>query len=1806
MNEIAGYILTEKIYESQHTRVYRGVQPKQNRSVIIKVPTQDYPSLNEISRFKNQYTIAKNLEIAGVVKPLDLIPYQNSFALILEDFGAISLKEYLNGSSLPVGQFLRIALELSQIVQQLGDRDIVHKDIKPDNILINPQTGEVKLSDFSISARLPKDTHSLKTAGQLQGTLNYIAPEQTGRINRGIDRRTDLYSLGVTFYEMTTGQVPFKINDPVELVYCHLAREARSPDRLNRKLPPILAQIILKLMAKNPEDRYQSARGLSRDLKTCSSQFQSSGTIDSFSLGCDDRARHFQLPEKLYGRDLEIIQLTNAFRRILPPSTPETPEKTGDRAIGDYKQMVLVSGTSGTGKSALISEMQSPILRQRGYFITGKFDQFQHDIPFAPILDAFRQILRLILTENSEKIEKWKRRLMRSLGINASAIVSVIPELELLLGKIDPVVEEIGAVEAENRFNFAFHNFIRSFSDSDRPIVLFLDDLQWVDAASLKLIERLMSDEDIGYLLIVGAYRSNEVDPLHPLMLTVDRIEKQGGAIDRIHLQPIGKSDLYLFVADALKSSLKETAELSELIYEKTGGNPFFASQLLISLASEGLFTYDPDRDCWNYDLFAIETQELTDDVVEFTSKKLAKLPHQTRELLTLAACIGNTFNLETLAIVSQHSPSKVAADLSPALEASSIVALDETYHVFEETNLSDRLAYNSTAIAASNPESARDRFPNYQFFHDRVQQAAYLFLSHAEKATNHYKIGQLLLANISEESREEKLFEIVNHLNMAIAAIVNPAERQHLAELNREAGRKVKLATAYETAVRYFETAIDCLDDRRWSDRHSFTLELYLELLETQYLSTDFDAASQTAEYLLERSLDLRDRVRVYELQIQMNIAQLKLLEAVQTGLHVLQLLDIDLITTPPKEQAIETLIDLPEMTDPDKLAAMRILRTIFSPAYVAKPELLPIVIFTMVHLSLTFGNCPLSAYAYAVYALILCGPIADIKMGYRYGKLALKVLQRFNAKPLNCQVINLFNAFVRPWKKHARDTLQDLEFALQSGLETGDIEYVGHSAINYTINSWFSGMDLEGFAHKTGEFISLTRKLKQEYAMESQQVFHQLSLNLLGQSPDPCELRGEILDESKAIPHAIARNNATTLFFIYLSKTILYYLFNQGNRAVAAATEARKYIDSVPASMTVGEHYFYESLALLACASLSPSPLENEVKTQLNTNVEKLQFWAKHAPDNYQHKADLIAAELARVSGKIAEAMELYDRAIAEARDSDYIQEEAIASERAGLFYLELGRVKIARLYLTDAYYGYARWGAVAKVNDLDERYSQLLLKNRGTVSTDVFDTTETISIVTTNTSTSLNTSETSVLDWTTVMRTALFLSEELVLENLIDNIMEAILETTGAQKGILILEKDRRLTVEAVKILGMESDRLLSGSIPLEQCDYLSPGIVRYVERTGETLVLNDARHEEICTGDPYVMRVKPRSLLCAPIVHKGKVLGIIYLENNLSPGVFTAQRLEVLQLLCSQAAISLENALLYQDLERSLHELQQTQLQLVHSEKMSSLGQLIAGVAHEINNPVGFVSGNLTHAIAYVNDVLTHLQLYRQFYPEAVADIQEHAEEIDLDYAIEDLPELLSSMKLGTDRIREIVKSLKNFSRKETDRKMAADLREGLDSTLLILSNRIKAKGSKPEIKIIKEYGEIPLVECFIGQLNQVFMNLLANAIDSLEDKLERLRLEGRSFVPEIRIQLSPIAANEVRVTIADNGAGMSETVRSQLFKTFFTTKPQGKGTGLGLSISHQIVVEKHGGRIECRSTLGEGTEFAIALPVKAVS
>ena len=1775
MTTLPGYHLREKIYQGTRTVVYRGTRLADNRSVVIKFLHNEYPTFADLLLFRNQYTVAKNLNLPGIVQPLAQESYGNGYGLVMPDEGYIALGEWQQGE-FAIVDVLTIAVQLADILHGLHQNRVIHKDLKPANILIHPKTKHVKLIDFSIASLLPKETQEIQNPNVLEGTLAYISPEQTGRMNRGIDYRTDFYSVGITLYELLTGELPFQSDDPMELVHCHIAK---SPMRMGngergtgngKWIPPVLAEVVMRLMAKNAEDRYQSALGLKYDLEKCLVQWKDTGKIEPFALGERDICDRFIIPEKLYGRESEVETLLAAFARV---ASPEVEGKT---------EMMLVAGYSGIGKTAVVNEVHKPIVRNRGYFIKGKFDQFNRNVPFSAFVQAFRDLMGQLLSENDQRLHAWQTQIREALGENGQVIVDVIPELEQIIGK-QSRAPALSGTAAQNRFNLLFQKFIRVFTTAEHPLVIFLDDLQWADSASLSLMELLMAESETVYLLFIGAYRDNEVFPAHPLMSTLDKVVGAGTTTNTITLQPLSSASLNRLVAETLNCDETLAQPLTQLVAQKTGGNPFFATQFLKALHQDGLIRFDVRVGHWHCDLVRVREAALTNDVVEFMALQLQKLPAATQEILQLAACIGNQFDLATLAIILEKSEAEAADRLWKALQEGFILPQSEVYKFYLSDDDRD---VNEERVSAN-----LDRV-GYRFLHDRVQQAAYFTILEAQKQRTHLRIGQLLFDGLSPQERSERIFDLVNQLNLGRAEIANDEEKQKLARLNLQAGKKAKLSAAYKAALNYCTIGIRLLSPTSWETDYEITYKLYRYSSEAAYLSGDFEGAEALYAQAVDRARTPLDKAVIYRVQMTQYQLQGRNREAIEIQRKSLKLLGDEIPREPEdirasldaeiatvkrflEQQTVESILKLKKMTD-DRIAEMlRILQILFYAAFLdGQLNLGLLAVAKMTTLSLQNGNSDMSPFGYVGYGTIANALLKEYSTGHCFGEMAVRLCEQFDNADVRGMTNFLFAADVHSWSRPIRQADKYYENAYKYGMDAGNWLTVSFMAIQSGSDRLTYGKNLDelyAIAKTHADFLRHIQSFDNLDGLMAGVI--QPIRNLLGLTKTSRTFDDDGFSEAQYLQKH--QNNPFLLSWLYSVKIRNAYLF-ENTAAYPNLIEKLSTIETTVASHTkVPSSVFYVALMHLSLLEMTSEDSERQIHWQALAGLEeRLNRWEAACPENIRHKCQLIQAEKFCRLGRKADAIELYDLAIAGAKENGYIYEEALANELAAKFYLRWGKEKIAACHMLEAYYCYARWGAKAKTDRLARQYPDLLASILQQHSSPLNShTTHTLTTSTQGTST---------LDLTSVIKASQAISGEIELEALLSKLMSVVLENAGADKGALILNHSGlwKIAVECQK------DSCSISTVLLDDARTLPTTIVNTVARTQKTLLLNDVSQDSTFAGDRYFIEWQPKSLFCTPILKQGQLIGILYLENHHTPDAFTPDCIELLNLLMSQAAISLENAHLYNTLEQkveqrtaqlldTLEDLKATQKKLVESEKMAALGNLVAGVAHEINTPVGT---SITVASTLADETQTFINAVRG------GQLKRSVLNNYLELAEESTQLMLSNLH----RAGDLIQSFKQIANDQSClERRCFHLQKYVEEIALSLDPQLK---QTPHTLTV-EGDETLTIESYPGVLAQIVTNLVTNSLTHAYPSSEagQLRFDiGRE-------------GDKVKIEYKDNGCGIEEENLGKIFEPFFTTARHRGGTGLGLHIVYNLVTQKLQGIIDVRSKINEGTLFIVTLP-----
>ena len=1475
--EIPGYSLEEVIFESSRTRLWRGRRQSDGLLVLIKGSASPQQSAQEQAEIRHEHEITQALEIDGVLRSKELAQCENGWALILENTEGLPLRKLMDSARLDLLDSLKVAVSLTGTLKEVHQQGLLHKMINPLNIFVDPAWGTVKLSGFGLATRLPKENLTTLSP-QLSGeTLPYISPEQTGRMNRMLDYRSDFYSLGVTLYELFTGRVPFQSREAMEIIHAHIARQPVSPDQMAPQVPKTLSRMVMKLMAKRAEARYQRHSGLSADLLAFVEQLENQGSLPDFPLGRHDMPKELQIAPGLYGRKDEITALEAALERVSQGAN----------------EMVLVSGTAGVGKTALVGEIYKSVAQKNGFFISGKFDQLRHNIPYSALIQALRGLTREIPAEDKSGMERWKSRIRAALGPNGQLMTRVIPELELMIGP-QPPLPEMGALEARNRFTTVLLDFIDLFCEKTHPLVIFLDDLQWVDADTLKLVERIAQDPERKPLLFLGAYRDNEVEADHRLTISCEVIKKTGQPLQTIPLKPLNPENISQLLVHTCHCRPEDANPLAEVLARKTGGNPFFVSQFLTVLSEKDLIGYSPEEKRWIWDLAAIEFLAVTENVVDLLIDRLHRFSSETRRLLSLAACIGNTFDLESLERISGAGGREIDENLLPALENGLI------------------LGFSQVPQPDNPPAGASVEDGSYKFLHDRVQQAAYALIAQNEKQPVHLRIGQTLLKQYAPEESDALLFDIVHHLNLARRLNVGSKERSHLAELNLKAGLKARAASAFEQALEYFSLGLELSGVAAWKRQYPLALSLHEEATEMSWLCGRFELMEKLAGAVKDNAREDLDQANVYRCRIKAYTTRGELKKAMETGEEILEKLGCKLscmsldqwqqtlvqIKSGLAGKSVEEVMQFEPLTQPHAEVLVPILyrlHTAYGEAGVTLDDGLwqPIAL-KRISLLLNHFHPEYSPEFYCLLGLNYCRFMQDFEFGYELGRLGMQLMEALALKKINCRVSRVFNLSIRFYREPLSASLDPLLEAHKMGIETGDFHNAGISAVVRCRIAFMCGKELNWLK---GELSTLKLALKKiDYIIGSPQV-EMLTKAVTILMEEPSTLSTAIMDQYDRVTGAEFVYHEQSSF--NYQKLVLQTLFEEYEAARETVFEMINLMKTYKDALVDPLANCYLSLALLAVCDQGSEGEKKETLTQVHDNQDTLEKLARSAPPNYLHKHHLVEAERLRVlEGESDAILSHYDQAIALAGESEFLHEEALANELAARYLLNQGQNSAARSYLRSAMEKYEAWGAKRKVAHLKSRYPGLIADDR----------------------TEGAASPSANLDLGTILKASEAISSTIELEPLLEILLGILMENAGAQTAALILETEGRSLI-AARGSAEQVEYFLPLSLPVEKARFISLSIISWVKKTREHLVLDNAAREERFVEDDYIKRERPKSILCAPITHQSALSGIIYLENNLVEGAFTSRRLEVIKHLTSQIAISLENARLYDNMKRA---------------------------------------------------------------------------------------------------------------------------------------------------------------------------------------------------------------------------------------------------------------------------------------------
>lgn len=1718
------YLVIHQIEDHPAATIIRALRQEDQSPVLLKIPFDQISDAERTRHLKQEIELVEGLSGAFAPEYLGVEAYNGKLALISRDPGGELIAQHLNKGPLAIPKFLNIAIAVTKALAALHEQKIVHKGISPNAILYDDQSQRVSFIDLSTARGLGKTGQEFISAGRIQGEMPYISPEQTGRMNRPIDYRTDFYSLGATFYCMLTGHPPFEHKDTLETIHAHLARQVPEFDA-----PEMLNRIVKRLMRKQAENRYQSMNGLLFDLETCQQHIQENGAIQLFEVGLQDQAGYFKIPDRLYGRDVELTTLKKAFKAA--------HHNTG---------LVFIAGGPGIGKSALVKEFQKEVLASTARFVDGKFEELKRDIPYLGILSAIRSLIRQILTESAEQLEVTKQRIVQSLGKNGQVLIDVLPELERITGP-QPEISELAPAESQDRFIETFKQLIRAVVSPATPLVIFLDDLQWADRASLKLASELLKASNQGGLLLIGGYRDNEVDALHPLSQLQSTMQQAQQSWTQIDLSFLNTQDVASLISDSTAETQDNCKALSEAVHQKTRGNPFYVHRFLEYLAEHEIIRFDKK---WQWDISAIQKTDVTENVVDFIADRIQDLSADAQNILKQAACIGAQPSLQMLAHLVDCQEEEIRSRLEEPLQEGMIVFKD-----------------------------------NVPFFvHDRVQEAAYTLLSADESDQLHYALGTYLQEKSKTTSSDDEIYTIVNHLNEAHKSVTANEKHVETAELNWKAGVRALGAAAFDLALQCGQNGLNLLGEDAWSKHEPLAIDLNLLKAEALFVTHDFEAFDSLFAEIYSRVADKPKQLRLLELKVHMLVGQSKQVDAVNLGLEAVRKFGIDFPEDPDEVlaaigQEMETiqellagreaaaLLDAPLTNEVDIVLVGKLILRMQPAAHdIGRPDIAGLMSLKNTSLTLKHGHSLVSPGIYAFYAATLYFITGDAQTAYAFSKLSRDLDAKLGDH--STALTSFLNVWlINHWVNPVGEGMEVCLHGSKAGYEMGDVLFGSFITGTYPVLAGAAGMhleELEKVSEKQSRIID-----NRVYAP----VYHcllerQMARALMGKTHDRLSFSDDKYDEEKDLVSVKDTQSLPQIGFFYCYRAKLYYFFGDYEKALNAAKEATNWLEACRATVAEYDIVFTHLLALTAVARESTGERRNNLIEQAAAELEKIEAWSQHCESNFQHKFLLGSAELAWLEDKHVKSIQLYNQAAESANKFEFIQYEALTHERAGHCYQDAGDPVAAIGHFREALTLYHRWGASAKVDALIEQLPTLQSSNEAQLS-------------------SANSQDS--LDYTSVLKAAQAISGENEPDRLYRRVMNSLIENAGAERAVILLKNESGWDMVA-------SDSANDSANDSAKQPEIPQSIIDYVKRSQEYLVLKNAAESNEFARDPYVVEHKVKSVICAPIQLQNELTGLIYLENNLTPAAFTESRLEVVRILASQAAISIRHAQLYEDqvqlanrleelvsertkaLRKSLDDLKTTQDQLIHSEKMASLGRMASGIAHELRNPLNFVSN-----FAKINE-------------ELVEEIKETT--TDLPEAIQELIETLvineSQVVKHSDRAEQIVLSLMQHSNTRGQEREATPLHQLLDQCIGLALHHSGLSEEEGEIEIVREYApEVTAVEMIPQDMSRAFVNILTNAIEAMAKNTGAKQLSIKTW----------IAQDSANIAITDNGAGIHEDIRAKIFEPFFTTKSSQSHSGLGLSIGYDIITKGHQGQFSFESKPNQNTTFTVGLLVK---
>ncbi|MCD6586046.1 MAG: AAA family ATPase [Desulfobacteraceae bacterium] len=1515
----------------------------------------------------------------------------SGIAFTLEEFAGISLKEYLaKNGPFNSDQLIPIAIQIVTAINDLHKVGLPHNGLMSANIAIAPAKSHICIHDFAFgmysiispAALIPENSGQVSIANE---HLPYISPEQTGRMNCEIDYRTDFYSLGIIFYELLTGTPPFIGSTPMELIHAHMAKNPEIPQQIQEKIGGPLSDIIMKLLSKSPDQRYQSAYGIKADLLYCLKQSHSGAPFPPFQIARHDVSEQFRFPEKIYGREVEMAMLIDEFNRVK------------ENNIG----ISMIAGYSGIGKSRVVEEIQKYVVKKGGHFISGQYEQLQQDIPYSGLIQAFQEIIKQILTKPVDQIDDWRHKLIDALGSNARVVVDVLPEIEFIIGKHPPVTE-LSPKDARNRFHMVFEKFLQVLASKEHPLTLFIDNMQWTDAAGLKLMESFFTGTRTRNFYFIGAYRNTEISSTHPLFDSIELIKHTGMPVQTITLKPINEADICHLLSDTLQAGIDQVKLLAQIILDKTRGNPFFIKQFLETMNKEGFFAYDYENGRWQWDIEQITAQRITDNVVDFIAAKVSKLGNSSRNTLQLASCIGDSFSLPLLSLIAAKPARTVTSDLREAIALGLIMPKGDAYQRMEKSLTKSQDQNN---LRTDNPTTPLNPSGDitFEFLHDKVRQAIYAQVPDVKKNTIHLQIGNLILKNTNLKDLPSRIFPIVHHFNQGKNQLGKNTDVRQLARLNLMAGKRAKDAAAYCQALSYLKTGEKFLTDNTWIENYTLIFDIKKHRMECEYLLHNFDNAEKLFQILLKRADSDEDKAAMYNQKMIMLASLAKHEDALKIGASGLRLLGVRLPKKAGKldvlnsllslkirlhHKEINSLLELPEISDPRLLLTLKMMMNLSLSAYFCQPYLASYLALHIFKITLKHGNSNVSPFAYVVYGAALCAIFKSYDAGYQFGELALKAKNKFGGTEMTAKVLLYVANAISPWTRHINQVISLNREGLNAARETGDLNYAVYHIQMLIVSLSAAGRPLSDIAEECDRYFKFVEQTHDIGALNYLMSVRQYINCLKGKTVHCHSLNDEHFSETHHIENMESDDIKIILGRHYLIKLRLLYIMEDYEGALNTAKNCAALNHYSMGTIIIPEYYFYHCLVLAALYPSTSILKKSLYRRQIIIFCNRLKQLSYQCPENFEDKYLLVEAEHARITGQDRQATTFYHRAIAAANANGFTQNHAIANEAAAKFYISRGFDDIATTFMDKARQSYHYWGAKTKVDLLEKNFASLLTARP---QEKPFPGGQ-------------------HLDYNAIVNALQAISTEIVLEDLLKSLMKIVLENAGARKVQFLTIKGDRMYLEAQNSIDYE-ETVVYKSLPANRRLELFNPVLNYVKRTQTYMVLDDAGSEGDFTRHPYTLKFQPKSVLCLPVVRHSQMVALLYLENNITPAVFTPERIKVLSLLASQAAISLENSRLYENVIQNEKELrkiseQREEESLRYQDQLRSLSSELSlieererrRIASDLHDRIGHALANASMKLRQLKDTVStsrasnHIDEIHSLIDQSIADTQ----------------------------------------------------------------------------------------------------------------------------------------------------------------------------------------------------------------------